>query len=993
MMNHALYREVQSPTSVEHAVWGRLLTPDSLNLATASNNTLAIYSLGTLSYGVNLPTASSDAEFQDASQLQLLRSFNLHGIIGSMQVLKLPESTSIRLCGRAELEVLVLGFADSRVSVLVLDPTMLDFKTLALFNFEDEGVSPGVFFPNFKKALHQDGIAGTGRVVVDPASRAVATVAYNNQIVFMPLRLQDSSSTFTPVLETQHISAMEAAAAIRASFDRSAAFNAAVVDASLRESLLDAVASAAVQQDANTLSVFQKPFIVDLETVGAYGDSDDFGVGGTIGGVSGTIRDVCFLRGYDLKPAVAILVERVPTSASRLDSLRNTCTLVVLSVDARTERVTVLWRKDRLPHDSFKLQPVPERLGGVLVFNASAILYFNHSRYCGLAVNAFALSTVDVRGRYPLDHNKTHESPQPPGCVALDGCCSTFLSDSCALISSKDGTLFLLQLCSPSGISTEVHHMILQATSIRSVPVCCFAAFVPPLGVQEQLQHMLSDVCTSGFVYAMVFNCCRLGDSSLSIIAAQAAGFGDKAGIHHSKIIEASIPVSEETNVGQKRGRSAIEPQAEDDEAFLYGGAPMPVDSVREGSGEGSSTVSGTVCGSPLYIYVVDSLLCLGPVADISLGRERKIMAADDEDAPLSAPLTELALCAGNDFTGAVFVGNRGLRPVPAAELRLSGCVGAWYVAEGDAQLLVLSMNNGGTRILAGLVELGAGEHGFTTNSPTVGVLKLVRGDVSVFCQVHERGVRVVRANSKAELFEDIMPELLQLAAGSRVVACDANDHVAILRTSDGKLLSLSFDGARVSANIFNISGTLAGDAVTASCVFFHSPTSPFAALAASEHAVIACFRSGRLVACEVPSGRVFFECANAQRGDAVLTHATSIDNSVVQVPRTYVRDISLRMNPSNNVATLVLMSCFDDLLIYEWRPQLGTSRDSGLSSDALFDFGGPSLSMRAEADTNVLSAIRSRAAEAVKLAASPPNRFVRLYGACSLTTQVRDCR
>lgn len=81
----------------------------------------------------------------------------------------------------------------------------------------------------------------------------------------------------------------------------------------------------------------------------------------------------------------------------------------------------------------------------------------NQHATCTLALNAFAAATVDWRGggggggagRYPLRTNPPPAAPgEEPLCLSADSAAAAFLSPHAALLSTRDGALYLLHLLS-----------------------------------------------------------------------------------------------------------------------------------------------------------------------------------------------------------------------------------------------------------------------------------------------------------------------------------------------------------------------------------------------------------------------------------------------------------------------------------------------------------------------------------------------------------------
>jgi hypothetical protein len=159
----------------------------------------------------------------------------------------------------------------------------------------------------------------------------------------------------------------------------------------------------------------------------------------------GPILDVCFLSGYS-KPAVAVLIESGSVPFGHVAKVRYACTLAVLAVDYQHKTVALLWKKAQMPHDSFKVFPLPSTQAsssvgaslGVLVISMNGILKVTAAEVTSMAFNSFGLATIHPSHRI-------QSSALPIG-YELDSSAWMVLKPSIFIGTLKDATIVEVEL-------------------------------------------------------------------------------------------------------------------------------------------------------------------------------------------------------------------------------------------------------------------------------------------------------------------------------------------------------------------------------------------------------------------------------------------------------------------------------------------------------------------------------------------------------------------
>ncbi|KAL9551200.1 hypothetical protein MBANPS3_004376 [Mucor bainieri] len=124
-------------------------------------------------------------------------------------------------------------------------------------------------------------------------------------------------------------------------------------------------------------------FLIDLES---------------IDGRIKNVIDMVFLSDY-YEPTLAILFQSEQTWTGRLASVKDTVSVVVISLDLTAKIYPIIYSIDKLPYDCIKLVAMPKPVTGVLVIAANSLLHVSQgSPGVGVAVNGYARKTTEFPG-------------------------------------------------------------------------------------------------------------------------------------------------------------------------------------------------------------------------------------------------------------------------------------------------------------------------------------------------------------------------------------------------------------------------------------------------------------------------------------------------------------------------------------------------------------------------------------------------------------------
>lgn len=177
----------------------------------------------------------------------------------------------------------------------------------------------------------------------------------------------------------------------------------------------------------------------------------------------GPILDLCFISGYS-KPALALLIETGSVPFGHVAKVRHTCTVAVLAVDFQHKSTALLWKRGQMPHDSFKLLPLPlfSSLNlGVFVISMNGVLKVTFSEVSSIALNSFGVATIHPSHRI--------QSSNLPIGYELDSSSWMLLQPNSFIGILKEGTILEIELLdgyAPSTNGIAGSHSTLKVSAI-----------------------------------------------------------------------------------------------------------------------------------------------------------------------------------------------------------------------------------------------------------------------------------------------------------------------------------------------------------------------------------------------------------------------------------------------------------------------------------------------------------------------------------------------
>ncbi|KAJ9679116.1 hypothetical protein PVL29_021139 [Vitis rotundifolia] len=329
------------------------------------------------------------------------------------------------------------------------------------------------------------------------------------------------------------------------------------------------------------------------------------------------VKDFTFVHGY-IEPVMVILHERELTWAGRVSWKHHTCMISALSISTTLKHHPLIWSAVNLPHDAYKLLPVPSPIGGVVVISANSIHYHSQSASCALALNNYAVSA-----------DNSQEMPRSSFSVELDAANATWLSNDVAMLSTKTGELLLLTLVYDGRV---VHRL--------------------------DLSKSRASVLTSGIAAignSLFFLGSRLGDSLLvQFTSILSSSVKEEVGD-----IEGDVPSAKRL---RKSSSDALQDMVNGEELSLYGSAPNSTETSQK----------------TFSFSVRDSFINVGPLKDFAYGLR---INADPKATGIAKQSNyELVCCSGHGKNGSLCILQQSIRPEMITEVELPGCKGIWTV-------------------------------------------------------------------------------------------------------------------------------------------------------------------------------------------------------------------------------------------------------------------------------------------------------------------------
>ncbi|KAI8378871.1 CPSF A subunit region-domain-containing protein [Choanephora cucurbitarum] len=358
MSAYALYKELFPPQTVEQVETCHLTSPDAINLVVAKASLLQVYAF--VEYLPEQKRATEEDEEED-SQLgdQELANERLNDsedvslvfpkLKPLQQKIDLTEATSGRLELVAQYKlngiIATMGVVktNSARGKEGCDSLLLGFSDAKMSLLEwspatNSIVTVSIHYyerDEFKKEFLTNPYPSN--IHIDPQQRCAVLNFYDNKLAVLPFRQADR------------------------------------LDEKQNE----------MEEDEEQKWPYDPSFLIDLEKIDPKIQN---------------VIDMVFLSDY-YEPTLAILFQSEHTWTGRLGSVKDTVSVVVISLDLTAKIYPIIYSIDRLPYDCLKLVAMPKPVAGVLVIAANSLLHVSQgSPGVGVAVNGYAKKTTDFLG-------------------------------------------------------------------------------------------------------------------------------------------------------------------------------------------------------------------------------------------------------------------------------------------------------------------------------------------------------------------------------------------------------------------------------------------------------------------------------------------------------------------------------------------------------------------------------------------------------------------
>ena len=541
-------------------------------------------------------------------------------------------------------DLLVVSCLQGKCSVLEYDPYELDFKIISMHYFEDDSLRHG------KVAS-----AALPDVEVDPQSRCAVLNLYDLELAVLPFRQENAMLMEEDMYEDN------------------------------QDDGEDGIAGEGSMARGNypVLPTYR----INLAELGVR-----------------RVRSMKFLQGY-FEPTLMILYEHEPTWSGRVAARMDTCALLTISIAVEERSSPIIWSQKHLPYSCFRILPVPEPIGGALVFSPDMVLYFNQSSNCvGKKMSSYADEVIS-----PQLHVPFARAPVTP--LSLENCTAVGLTPEYTLVSLATGDLYLLQLVTEG---RRVGNIFIErvGVSVITSSIC---------RVSEKLFFFASRVGSSLLLH--VERTLDKGDEKEKALPAtavlEAIEESAKKKKKKRKLEELEEIDDEDEELNIYGGKIKVTTQEEDEVAAeeavgqdvdgaLVKEIAQPAkmkDASRYGEDEGVEQAVAAEEGLSLMevlpysaqktpeeeekekgifsFTVIDSLSNLGPLRDISLGLSQDVASISLSTSAAKkshqvSQLVDVIGSSGHGKSGSFSVVQSTVRPFPLAEFAMNGIEGVW---------------------------------------------------------------------------------------------------------------------------------------------------------------------------------------------------------------------------------------------------------------------------------------------------------------------------
>ncbi|KAI9364067.1 CPSF A subunit region-domain-containing protein [Pilaira anomala] len=352
MSAYAVYQELFPPQTVEQVETSHFTSADAINLVVAKASLLQIYEF--VEYIPDIEEEDEDETLDDQELANERLNENEDMTLTFPKLKPLKKNTADKTSGRLELvaQYKLNGTIATMGVVKTTSPRGKEGCDSLLLGFSDAKMSLLEWSPatnsivtvsihyyerdEFKKEFLTNPYPSS--IHIDPQQRCAVLNFYDNKLAVLPFRQADK---------------------------------------------LDERQGDAEEEDEAHKWPYSPSFLIDLESI-------DPRIKNVI--------DMVFLADY-YEPTLAILFQSEQTWTGRLASVKDTVSVVVVSLDLQAKIYPIIYSIDKLPYDCIKLVAMPKPVTGVLVIAANSLLHVSQgSPGVGVAVNGYTKKLTEFPG-------------------------------------------------------------------------------------------------------------------------------------------------------------------------------------------------------------------------------------------------------------------------------------------------------------------------------------------------------------------------------------------------------------------------------------------------------------------------------------------------------------------------------------------------------------------------------------------------------------------
>ncbi|TFK39321.1 CPSF A subunit region-domain-containing protein [Crucibulum laeve] len=151
------------------------------------------------------------------------------------------------------------------------------------------------------------------------------------------------------------------------------------------------------------------------------------------------VIDFVFLPGFN-NPTMAVLFQTQQTWTGRLKEFKDTCRLIIFTLDIEAQNYPIITSVDGLPYDCISLLPCSTAIGGVVIISSNSIIYVDQSaRRVGLPLSGWAQRISDLL-YLPISKEDWSRN------MALEGSRAVLVDDKTVFLITKDGTVYPVEI-------------------------------------------------------------------------------------------------------------------------------------------------------------------------------------------------------------------------------------------------------------------------------------------------------------------------------------------------------------------------------------------------------------------------------------------------------------------------------------------------------------------------------------------------------------------